>query len=170
MTRSGVRWLVVLWVLALAGCLSAYHPDSLLYNPQKLRWNNSRYLGCVDLEVWLRDMPVDGQPVSRATFQFGNRCAYSVTLDFTRLRVEERGEVSTVLRPYDPDQDLRPARLDAHGQGIESLDYRVATGNVEVCVDPGDLNTDNPRRERTPLCFRRDRPPGPERMHGLASR
>ena len=95
--------------------------------------------GCIDASV-ARRSDLASDPV--IAYEFGNGCDQPVAVDLSLVTVSGRdaagGEV--VLRPYDPDHEIKTAVLDGRRYAAEAIEYVVddaaPASLAEVCVDP----------------------------------
>ena len=89
---------------------------------------------CLDIAV-SREADSDVGPV--LAFDFGNRCAHPIVVDFQHAHVE----AVTVdgqripLDAYDPDGGIVVERLDAQLPGHEAIAYATSAPAPQLCID-----------------------------------
>jgi hypothetical protein len=94
-------------------------------------------VGCLDVGVSSYASAEAEGPV--IAYEFGNRCDRPTPVDLgaviVRGRTESGREIE--LAPFDPDAELRPARLEARRTGREVIEYRAAVTDPirQVCVE-----------------------------------
>jgi len=117
--------------LAAAGC--GYHAGSFA-GPSGPFVGFASTVGCLDITV-ARKPDSDLGPV--LAFDFGNRCARPIVVDFQHARVEAvTGDGRRIaLAPYDPDGDIVAERLDAQLWGHEAIAYDAGEPAPQVCID-----------------------------------
>ena len=91
-------------------------------------------VGCLDIAV-SRETDSAVGPV--LAFDFGNRCAQPIVVDFEHARVEAvtADGQRVPLDPYDRDGDIVPERLDALLPGHEAIAYAADHPVPQVCID-----------------------------------
>jgi hypothetical protein len=94
-------------------------------------------VGCLDVGVGAHHDAAAQGPV--IAYEFGNRCDRAARVDLAAVVVRGRttGGQELELAPFDPDGELRPARLEARRTGREVIEYRAAGADPVrmVCVD-----------------------------------
>ena len=128
-----------LFLLAIPLASCAYTPNS--FSSYQTSFPGARTtVGCLDVAVTVVERTDTGTILS---YSVGNRCDRVAVIDFSALRVRFASEVSfgRDLRPYDPNGELRPLRMEARAVITEQIEYRppasVARG---LCVDVGRMN------------------------------
>jgi hypothetical protein len=152
-----VRWMprasiltAVAAVAALAGC-ATYSPGSFAHGagPEAEFAGQRVTVGCLDVAIARRP---DHASKAVIQYRFGNRCNRSIVVDLQRVvvigRLDDGAELQ--LSPYDPDAELRPARLDGLRAGGEAIAYQAPRDVAEVCVDAASIVHAEPARW---LCF-----------------
>jgi hypothetical protein len=126
---SPVRALAVIFVTA--GC--GYHPGSFA-GPRGPFVGFAATVGCLDITV-SREPDSDVGPV--LAFDFGNRCAQPIVVDFQHAHVEAvTGDGRRIpLGAYDPDGEIVPALLDARMPGHEAIAYTADDPVPQLCID-----------------------------------
>jgi hypothetical protein len=94
-------------------------------------------VGCLDVGVGATsDAAAEGPVIA---YEFGNRCDRAARVDLAAVVVRGRtsGGQEMELAPYDPEGELRPARIEARRTGREVIEYRAAGPDPVrmVCVD-----------------------------------
>jgi hypothetical protein len=133
-------------VCALVGC--AYQPGSFAHAQHDFVGQRIT-VGCVDVAVERRADAAIGPVLG---YQFGNRCDQPALIDLGAVAVIGRDlqGADVVLRPYDPQREIRPAELDGRSVGTEALAYASNRPLLEVCADAVALAHATPPRW---LCF-----------------
>jgi hypothetical protein len=132
--------------LVLTSC--AYKPDS--FEVASVPFSGF-YLSvdCLDLAIDHRKHTNDNDVIA---YEFGNRCDKPVVVDFAAARVYGQtyeGE-GIALYAYDPLQEIRVMRIDAHATGREALEYPSGRNFERVCVDAAAIAHATPSRW---VCF-----------------
>lgn len=127
-------------ILVLSAC--AYRPGSFDSPFQEFPGARAT-LTCLDVSIELaRDPQSDGPVIG---YTFGNRCDQVTTVDLSSVVVTGTmlDGARTMLRPFDPDRELRPLMLEARAVAREQIEYR-APGRAPlrhgVCADIGRFN------------------------------
>ncbi len=117
--------------LVLVGC--AYREGSFNYTDHAFTGQRTT-LGCVDLAVDRRN---DAKGVAVIVYDFGNRCDRAVTIDLAYATVIGRTDAGdpVVLKPYDPNNEIRPLRLEGRSAGGETIAYESERHLAQVCID-----------------------------------
>lgn len=94
-------------------------------------------VGCLDVGIGATsDAAAEGPVIA---YEFGNRCNRVARVDLAAVVVRGRTSrgAEMELAPFDPDGELRPARIDARRTGREVIEYRAAGPDPVrmVCVD-----------------------------------
>jgi hypothetical protein len=130
----------------VAGC--AYQPGSFTSAGVTFTGQTAT-IGCIDLAATsVLDNRATG-PVVR--YAFGNRCDHNATLDLMSIRAvghDTTGQTHE-LALFDPNREVKPAKLDARFAGTEQLAYLDPdlTQFSSVCVDVGGIDPSVPKRE-----------------------
>lgn len=126
--------------IALTACAScAYHAGSFAAYDHEFAGVRGTF-GCVDASIARRADRATGPVIA---YEFGNGCDHPVAIDLGRIDAFGRalGGGEVVLRPYDPEHEIRAALLDGRSTGEESIEY-VADGTAvaiaSVCIDPAE--------------------------------
>jgi hypothetical protein len=99
-------------------------------------------VGCLDVGVSRHggDAAVEGSAIA---YEFGNRCDRPARVDLGAIVVTGRtaSGKEVVMYPYDPDGELRAARLEARRVGREVIEYRALEPEpvVLACADVAPL-------------------------------
>lgn len=95
--------------------------------------------GCIDASVARRADLATGPVIA---YEFGNGCDQPVAVDLSLVAVSGRDadDREVVLRPYDPDHEIKTAVLDGRRSAQEAIRYVVddeaPAPMASVCVDP----------------------------------
>jgi hypothetical protein len=118
-------------VLFATGC--GYHPGSFA-GPRGPFVGMASTVDCLDIAVSRKPDSAVGPVLA---FDFGNRCARSIVVDFQHARVEAvtAGGRRAPLAAYDPDGNIVEERLDARLPGHEAIAYHSDHLVPQVCVD-----------------------------------
>jgi len=101
---------------------------------------SQRTVGCLDVGVDLAsDTQAQGTVIA---YGFGNRCDRATTVDLGAVVVTGRTADGreVVLPAFDPEGELRSARIDARRSGRETIEYGGAEAVRMICVDVGRLD------------------------------
>lgn len=129
LSSPSVRALALVFITA--GC--GYHAGSFA-GPHGLFAGTPSTVDCLDIAV-SREADSDVGPV--LAFDFGNRCAHAIVVDFQHAHVEAvtlDGQ-RIPLDAYDPDGGIVSERLDAQLPGHEAIAYAASEQVPQVCVD-----------------------------------
>ena len=144
-----MRLSALLFPLVISGC--GYRPGTLKLPERCPASGELRTAGCLDFAVCpFRDPEAEGPAVAIA---FANRCDQAVKVDLGALKATGllRDGRRVAMTAYDPDGELRPAKLDARREGRENIEYQVPTHIAErpvtLCLDFSgvDAGADEPR-------------------------
>jgi hypothetical protein len=131
---KGRAWLGALGVALASAC--GYHGGS--FRGPRGTFDGERVtVGCLDVAVAAhRDAAVRGRALA---FEFGNRCDRPARVDLGAVVVTGRTASGreVTMYAYDPDGELRPARLEARRVGREVIEYRAVDPDpvVLACAD-----------------------------------
>jgi hypothetical protein len=133
----------------LVGC--AYQPGSFAYGagPEAGFAGQRATVGCLDVAI-ARRADFDSNAVLH--YRFGNRCNRPVEVDLLRVavvgRLDDGSEIQ--LWPYDPNDEIRPARLPGRIVGGEAIAYPARQPLTQICVDAASIVRLQPAQW---LCF-----------------
>lgn len=146
--RRATQGLVCL-VGGLAAGACAYHPDSFSYSSEPFR---GAYVtvDCLDMAIERRAPLRSGHTV--VAYEFGNRCDEPALVDLAAARLvgHTSNGLTIDLVAYDPEQEIRPMRLDGRAVGREAIAYAGDASVRGVCIDAASIAHRSPPRW---LCF-----------------
>ena len=143
--RLGARASALALIVPMTACTAGYRPGALLAAGSGA---HAQQIGCLDVAAAIDAIGDPRVPAESAlvTLDFGNRCDRPVRFDVRRMRVTA-GALGGAVWPlvaFDPRAELRPAVLDAHARGHETIRFDPPAGAggptsgappVQVCVD-----------------------------------
>lgn len=143
------------------GAYAPYVPDSLVRDASGDALPNGRRAGCIDLWAAVTESGETAPGDVLVDVRLGNRCDYSVPIDFTRLRVTVPA-MDFVREPWDPRAELHPARVAAQTRGEERIEFHAVRWPSDaprrrrqvVCIEWAAMmaGADVPEGERAPIC------------------
>lgn len=138
-----------LGLLLMTGCAS-YSRGSVF----RLDGLGTHRFECLDMQVTpLFNLGRSWVPVR---YEFGNPCQRTARVDLGAVGIRVRlGGEEVSLEPYDPQSEIRSARLDGGMQGLETIAYEIPEAwvgqTLVVCVN---LEGVSERLEdNSPFCF-----------------
>lgn len=109
---------------------------------------------CLDMQVTpLFNLGRSWVPIR---YEFGNPCQRTVDVDLRIVRVQASHDGEEVsLEAYDPQSEIRSARLDGGMQGLETIAYEIPESwvgqTIVVCVNLEGVSEH--LEDNSPFCF-----------------